>query len=362
MSFSLFAQESDLNPRLIEGLKFPNDKSEGVNPVSTKALLPDQESFKGGYNHLLKHVLPSIYQDNAGSCLFMSHTSAIEVLYGHSFGKKQDFSERYFMNLAKAGIGDSRMDNWRTDTVFRLNETGKIQNHKSYPFTKGWYKTVNGTRVQSQEGENGAYYGVKYNWVVNPKQLTKPGVKLPRVSREVILEDSEQNQWNVGQAPSDIVQRVKEAFRKRKAPVLVIYNHTGFWHAVNVVGFNDNADSAGCPFVSTYKEKMDKRAEEIREEAEKRPTAKEKRKLLRKAAKFNKRGKQVHEAYLKNGGCRGKGVFYVRDSIYPREDRPVYDYDPTKEGEEEHMNAPIILREYEWLEQVANHAYQIYFE
>ena len=46
---------------------------------------------------------------------------------------------------------------------------------------------------------------------------------------------------------------------KRKAPVLVIYNHTGFWHAVTVVGYNDNADNEGCPFVSTFKDKMDKR-------------------------------------------------------------------------------------------------------
>lgn len=351
-----------MNPRLIDGLKYPNQKSEGSSPISTKALLPDQDSFTGGYNHLLKHVLPSIYQDNAGSCLFMSHTSAIEVLYSHSFGKKLDFSERYFMNLAKAGVGNDRIDNWRVDTIQRLNETGKIQEHKQYPFTKGWYKTVNGTRVQSQEGEDGAFYGVKYNWVVNQKQLAEPGRQLPRISRDVILEDSEQNQWNVGQAPSDIVKRVKDAFVKRKAPVLVIYNHTGFWHAVNVVGYNDNADSAGCPFVSSYKEKMDKRADEIREEAEQADSLKEKRRLLSKAKNFNKRGSQVHDRFMKQGGCRGKGVFYVRDSIYPVETQPQYDYDPSRTGEEENLNAPIILREYEWLEHAANHAYQIYFE
>ncbi|MCO4795298.1 MAG: hypothetical protein KC493_16385 [Bacteriovoracaceae bacterium] len=351
-----------MNPKFIEGYKFPNDQSEGTSAIKTKALLPTENSFKGGHNKLLKSVLPSIYQDNAGSCLFMSHTSAIEVLYSENFKRNYDFSERFFMNLSKADIGGDRISNWRTDTVYRLNEAKKIQTNTEYPFVKGWYKTVNGKRVKAREGENGAFYGVKYNWVIDNQQLNRPGVKLPTLEREVLFKDKDENQWNVGQAPSDIVKRVKEAFQKRNAPIIVIYNHTGFWHAVTVVGYNDNASSASCPFVSSYKEKMDKRAEEIRVEASEQVDPKAKRKLLRKARKFNLRGQQVHDSYLDNGGCKGKGVFYVRDSIYPNKEMALYDYDINKEGEEENLNAPIILREYEWLEQVANHAYQIYFE
>ncbi len=365
LSIQLHAEESDLDPHLLGDILYSTSKDfqdEDRFPLENKALLPDQNSFNGGYNHLLKHVLPSIYQANAGSCLFMSHTSALEVLYSYSFGKSIDFSERYMMNLAMAGVGDSRMNNWRTDTIYRINESGKMQEQYQYPFTMGWYKIVNGKKVAAKENEQGAWYSVKFNWVVDEVQLSKPGIIMPRLERDILFEDQEQNQWNVGQAPEDIVKRMKDAFQKRKAPIVVIYNHTGFWHAVNVVGYNDNADSAGCPFMSSYKHKMDNRAEEIREEARQTNDPKEKRRLERKADTFNSRGKQVNDKYIRDGGCRGKGVFYVRDSIYPVETQPLYDYDPTRQGEEVHLNAPIILREYEWVEQVANHAYQIYFE
>lgn len=340
--------------RLIEGVKYSDDKTESI---TTKSLLPGPDSFLGGYNKLLPYVVEAPYQDNAGSCLFMSHTGAVEVLINQIKGRKLNLSERYFMNLQKSGIGNDLIDNWRTDTIYRLNKTGKTYLNKRFRFTKGWYKTVNGTRVPAEVEEEGAFYGTKFNWIVNLGSLSKkPKISLPKFEREVIFADPEQNQWNVGTAPSDIASRIKKAIRKNNAPVVLIYNHVGFWHATLIVGFNDNASTEGCPFISTYDEKMNKRADEIVKEAEEAETEKEKKKLLRKAKKFRARGKQVNDSYLARGGCSEKGVFYVRDSIYPNEDQPLYDYDLDNEGEEEHLNAPVILRSFEWAEQLSNHA------
>lgn len=358
LSLSSYADETE--SRLIEGIKYSYDKTESV---STKAFLPNQNSFEGGFNELLSFVIASPYQDNAGSCLFMSHTGAVEILLNQSGKPKVDLSERYFMNLQKSGIGNDLVSNWRTDTIYRLNKTGVTYRNEDFRFTKGWYKTSNGVRIDAAEEESGAYYGVRKNWVVDLGFLAdKPAIKLQKLERDVLFADPSENQWNVGTAPSDIVSRVKEALRKNKAPVIVIYNHLGFWHANIIVGFNDHATSNGCPFISTYDEKMNKRADEIVIEANEAETEKAKRKLLKKAAKFRSRGKSVQDAYVKNGSCSGKGVFYVRDSIYPQKSEALYDFDLSKTGEEEYLNAPVILREYEWLERVSNNVIQIRFK
>ncbi len=368
--------QSSEGPKFVYGLKYSEEfSSDQTNKlsfqkqkiISTKALLPDQNSFKGGYNKLLPFVTPSPYQENAGSCLFMSHTGIIEILMGQLHRKKYDFSERYFMNLQKKKIGNESIRNWRTDTINRINTTKQIYHNKDYPFAKGYYKTKpGGGRTFSSPSEPNHYYGVKWNWIVDLERLsnnpTLTPVPLPYFERDILFEDPEENQWNIGTAPKNIVKLVKRAIKKRNAPVKVIYNHHGYWHANIIVGYNDNANSYGCPFVSNFQSKMDERASEIKEEALLLPEGKKRDKLLRKARNFNKKGSKVQQEYLANGGCRNKGVFYVRDSIYPSEKQALYDYDPKKKGEEQHLNEPVILREYEWLERLANNVIQIYIK
>tara|TARA_R110002072_G_scaffold64203_9_gene159978 strand:+ start:23979 stop:25100 length:1122 start_codon:yes stop_codon:yes gene_type:complete len=352
-----YAQESDLK------MKYVNQEFRplGYENLQTQALLPTSDTFNGGFNKLIDYVLPSPYQENAGSCLFMSHTGVIEtILNKKSKGKNFDLSERYLMNLAKANVGSSKINNWRTDTIFRSNETRKAYFNKDFRYTKGHYKIKNGTRIQAHQSDEKAIYGIKYNWVIAHQNIKATPIKLPTFSREILFADKDENQWNVNVAPKDIVKKIKAALVKRESPVLVIYNHHGFWHANFILGFNDNASSDGCKFVSTFKDNMYNRATEIDEEAREATSSKEKRKLERKAAKFRSRGLNVDNAYHANGGCRERGVFYVRDSIYPQENMPLYDYDKSKEGEEKHLNAPIIVREYEWVERLANHVIQIY--
>ncbi len=355
---------TESNSRLITGLKYPNTKSEGTTPVYSKAIIPGSESFKGGYNSLLQYVTASPDQENAGSCLFMSSTGTVEWWYSKlnpqiTNPKDKDFSERYFMNLSKEGL-DNDLDYWPTDMIYALNKRGKIYRNEDYRYTKGWYKSVGGKRVPAIAHEEKAFYGISYSWISLYDDLTAPMIKLPKFEREIIFKDPAANRWNVTTAPKDIVSRIKNMIKKRNAPVLAIYNHVGFWHATMIVGFNDHASTEGCPFVGTYDQRMNARADEIVEEANAASTTSEKNKLLRKAKNFRKRGKQVDDSLASRGGCRDKGVFYVRDSIYSDPSMPLYDYDLENEGEETHLNAKVILREYEWAEHLINHAYQIY--
>ncbi len=360
MALIQFSFADEVESHLIEGIKYSDDKTESV---TSKAIIPNNSSFDRGFNDLVPFVIGAPYQDNAGSCLFMSHTGALEVLMSKKRRQKTNLSERYFMNLQKASIGENAIENWRTDTIERINATGITYKNRDFPFTKGWYKTVNGKRVKAREEDQGAFYGTRYNWIVELTSLNSlPKIKIPKLKRDVIFADPAKNQWNVGTAPKDITSKVKDALKKNKAPVVVIYNHVGFWHATLVVGFNDHASTESCPFVSKYDEKMNKRADEIVEEASQVNEESTKAKLLRKAKNFRRRGASVQKSYLKDGGCKPRGVFYVRDSIYPNKEQPLYDYDPLTRGEEQHLNAPVILREYAWLEQLSNHAIQIRFE
>jgi hypothetical protein len=350
----------------ISGVKSPNpnEKEEkNLAPISSKALLPDQNDFKGGFNFFLPYMMPSPYQENAGSCLFMSHTAATEVLLGKSQNKKIDLSERYLMNLSKADIGDDLINNWITDTIYRLNATKETYLNKDFPYLKDWYRYEDGLRVFSEPNVQGSYYGVRANWVVALNQLDpKTAIAHRGFSRKVLFEDPKGNRWNVATAPKNIVSTVKKALRSKKGPVVVIYNHTGFWHAVMVAGYNDNVNNQGCGFVTNFQPAMNNRAEQIDQEAneaESNGDYSQAKKLRRKAKLFRRRGATVQESFKKTGGCSGKGAFYVRDSIYPQKGGPLYDYDSNRTGEEQPLNPGVILREYEWLEHMANHVIQI---
>lgn len=365
---SSMAQESDFkNDKYITGLKYPNTpieyNQEDSIPIEEKALLPSNDSYKGGFNDLIAFITPSPDQEDAGSCLFMSHTGVVEWWLNkiHLPEKKIDLSERYFMNLSKASVGDAHVPNWKTDTILRLTELESFPSNNAFRFTKGWYKLdSNGNRVPAIENEENAKYSVKYNWIVDFNSIDGKKYSLPKFKRDVLFADPESNQWNIEVAPKDIVETVKSALKKNKAPVEVIYNHHGFWHAVFIAGYNDHASSEGCHFTTSFHTTMHKKADSFVKEASQTTDQNEVNKLLKKAKKYRERGDLVKESLEKRGGCRGKGVFYVRDSIYPNTNQKIYDYDLQNQGEETHLNAPVILREYEWLEHLSNHIVQIY--
>lgn len=363
-----FIGKAIFGAQVITGFKSANPGEsfeKNLSSVETKALLPSPQDFSGGMNAFLPYIMPSPDQENAGSCLFMSHTAVSEVLINKRRATKGlnniDLSERYLMNLSKANIGDDLISDWKTDTIYRFNETGRTYTNENFPYIKDWYKTsANGLRVFAEENEQGAYYGVRANWVIALNELKKkPFIKTPHFNREVLFADPKGNRWNVATAPSDIVQRVKKALDKKTGPVLVIYNHTGFWHAVMVAGYNDRVSNEGCPFVSEFPHKMNQRADELSLQATQTQDASERNRLESKARLFRKRANQVEKSYNNAGGCSEKGVFYVRDSIYPHPSMPEYDYDPNRTGEEKHLNPEVILREYDWLRHLSNHVIHI---
>lgn len=366
----VFAEAASDVHRVV-GVKFPNSAEEGLAPVSVSALSLAPSAVPQGFTEMLPFILRAPDQEEAGSCLYMSLTGIAEWWMAklnpgmsRSNDGPLDFSERYLMNIAGVEEDKNGIANWKTDSIFLFNSAGGTLRNRDYRFTKGWFtEDKDGNYVPAAKNAPGAEYDARFNWIDRRDSVSRfPLVPLPKFQREVFFADPESNQWNTGTMPSDIVERVKTALRTKKAPVLVIYNHFGYWHANFIVGFDDQMDNKNCEFVRKFLDYMPKQAADRRKKAAESTDAAEKEKLLKQALKFERAATGTKTALARNGGCHAKGAFYVRDSIYGEEGGPIYDYDPSTKGEEAPYVKTTVLLEYDWLRTMANHATQITLE
>lgn len=355
---------SDL--RMLSGKKFPNSSDEGTAPVEVSVLAPRAGAPLRGFTELLPYALRSPDQDEAGSCLYMSLTGIAEWWLARldpAASRAQegplDLSERYLMNIAGYNEAGNGVRNWKTDTIFLFNNTGGALRNSDYRFTKGWYrKDANGNAVPATQHDRGAAYGTSYNWVDELAGVKAPLVPLPRFARNVLFADPASNQWNTGVAPADIAERIKTALRVNKAPVHVIYNHMGYWHATVILGYDDEGDNQNCHFVNRFLDTMTKQADSLRAQAESEKDPGVRAGLLARAQKAQAARDGAQRSFVSGGGCH-PGVFYVRDSIYSDPAGPQYDYDLSRKGDEAPYGKSLVQLEYDWVRTMGNHVTQI---
>ncbi|MBI2711723.1 MAG: hypothetical protein HYX41_02505 [Bdellovibrio sp.] len=360
-------QSSDLAP---PGL---NSFQTFLNPTEFPLGKPiEKPSDKlGGFDELTPYVFASPDQQDAGSCLYMAITGIAEWwlarLNPHvprNADGQLDLSERFIMNFAGFEENETGLKNWRTDAIylFSRNRNQSLRN-STYRYTKGWYtgETYSDHLVPAKPNAPGAEYGTSYNWIDERPSQTEATVPLPEFDRTVIFADPAENQWNVGVAPHDIADQVKFALRTRKSPVLVIYNHNSYWHAVFIVGYNDEMSNGNCAYTERFRKVILERADELAKKAAeaKDPVAKKAYEIRAKRAREAKI--KIEDAYAKNGGCSSdKGVFYIRDSIYPDEGGPLYHYNLSVKDDVAPYSKKIVFKEYDWLKYFANHISIIY--
>jgi len=349
----------------ISGVKFPNQDDVDDGPVYTTAKVLSDYSI--GYSDLLPYVFPSPNQEDAGSCLYMATTGNIEWWMAKLNPKTNrmmngplDISERFLMNIAGKKEYTQEIKNWRTDSVYLANHPQGLILNQVYPYTKGWYKRVDGKKVPAEAYEDGADYGTIYNWINEIPQF-KGGafIKTPYFQRNIIYADPENNQWNVGVTPDNIVETVKKKLTENKAPVLVMYNHYGYWHVHMIVGFDDEADTNSCSFTKGTIPFMAKKAQKYHLMAEEETDPEKKEKLEAKAKRYTKLSQKLDGIFDKIGGCKGKGAFYVRDSLYSSKEDQNYDYGTSDPNDDRNYSKKVILREYEYLNVLSNHIIQI---
>ncbi len=297
------------------------------------------------YNKLENFILESPNQEDAGSCLYMANTGAMEIILNQVTDKEikndgdTDISERYLMNADK--YANTVINYTMTDLIKTFNYNNGALLNKDYPFTVGWVKKdASGHRTESAEGVDGAEFTAEYNWIDKlPENWRNLLISTPKVTRTILYLDPNLNSnsiWNLGIINDDIIERVKYELRTKNAPVIVIYNHYLVWHTVIIVGYDDEAGfQEECPMVmdsiKTFREKgKDSYADKI----------------------------ETHMA--QEGGCSKKGIFYVRDSIADGDkDTAMYYYGGNVDFEDSYSRK-IIYHSYDWLKYLGNHVYSVH--
>jgi len=321
--------------------------------TATLSLAPQQSAFFANSivpspsfdKDLMDYVFASPNQFDAGTCLFMSSTGAMEILMNQHTNMSQanylgdtDLSERFLMNASNY-VPRTDLDYSITDVVETYNHFGGSLLNRDYPFTAGYMvEEGNGTRP-ANANEDGAYFTLSINWVDDlPTDWQNSLTETPKADRTMIAIDPNLNGnsiWNVGLFNDEVVERVKYELRVRNAPVIIIYNHYLYWHADIIVGYDDNASIGECPMVKSTLSHFEENGN---------------------TAYVNR----VESQMEREGGCSTSGVFYVRDSIYEgTSQEPMYSYSDQYAFEKPYSQR-IIERSYDWVKYLSNHAYVVH--
>jgi hypothetical protein len=295
---------------------------------------------------LLDLVLASPNQYDAGSCLFMANTGAMEILLNQhtpaediDYLGETDLSERYLMN-ASDHVSYADIDYTITDLTYTYDAFGGSLLSRDYPFIADYLReTSSGGYVQADPSDDGAFFTCYANWLDDlPSDWQEALTPTPDVERSVIFLDPDLDSssiWNVGIMDWETVDRIKHELDTKQAPVILVYNHYLYWHANVIVGYDDSIDSGGCPMVesslsyfqqqghSSYVSKIESRMDEL-------------------------------------GGCSQQGVFYVRDSIYSG-GITEQEYTYSEEyGFSDKYSKRLTQLSYNWAVYLGNHAYTVH--
>jgi hypothetical protein len=303
---------------------------------------PDYGTYHAGLD---PYVLASPNQFDAGSCLFMANTGALEILINQhtpieeiEYEGDTDFSERYLMN-ASDHMPSSEMNYHITDVAYTYNVFGGSLLNRDYRFTAGYVKDTARGLVVSDSNDPDAYFSCSYNWIDElPDGWEEMVTETPEIERTLIFVDPDLDNnsiWNVGLMNEDVVERIKYELRTKRAPVIVVYNHYLYWHADIVVGYDDARSIGECPMVQDSIEYFEQQG----------------------ATGYVR---LIEDHMEREGGCFEEGTFFVRDSIYEGTDEELwYDYS-ARYSFRERYSQRVINRSYDWVRYLSNHAYTVH--
>jgi hypothetical protein len=184
------------------------------------------------YIELLKYVQPAPQQGKTGTCLYVASTGAVELIMNKKdniinpvpYGPN-DLSESYLINAPL--VSTEGKSSWEK-VVLKFNNGFGIH-IDDWPFD-AW---INASKNQG---------------VWDDRDIAHmPKVTVPRIDTTHLF--SLGNRWSINILEKSHIEIIKEALWKNKSPVLVNYNHGGFWHVVLIVGYDDQLPGK-CMLVS----------------------------------------------------------------------------------------------------------------
>ena len=306
--------------------------------------LPD-EWWAVSDEDLMPLALASPNQYDAGSCLFMANSGAMEILMNQhtpleevTYNGDTDLSERFLMN-ASDHVPASAIPYQITDILYTYNELGGSLLSRDYHFCAGWVEdTASGGVALSNANDPDAYVSCSINWFDQmPADWRRMLVPTPPAERTLIFVDPRRDEnsiWRVALMGQANIEQIKYELRTKNTPVLVVYNHYLYWHTNVIVGYDDTEETDGCPMVQDSIEYFEQN----------------------NAASY---ATKIRNAIEANGGCTSQGVFLVRDSIYEGGlGEAAYDYSTDDvQVEIDKYSKRIIKLDYNWPLYLGNHTY-----
>lgn len=168
------------------------------------------------YTDLVQYSTKAPDQGETNSCLYVGSTGTMEIVYNKYFGltgsEKVNLSERYILWI-NGGSGYS----WLDSVVLGFNNTHEAILNKDLPFSADIWSY--------------------------PKDFNNlPRVNIPFSVKSIKLFHRGNNRWSTYVLSQEDVEAVKEALVKYESPVIISYNDEGYWHVINIIGYDDNVE------------------------------------------------------------------------------------------------------------------------
>lgn len=197
--------------------------------ISIALLLVSANSYASlpeSHTELLPFVQEAPDQGDTATCLFQGTTGAVELLLNQKYnirypkeGDIFDISERFSISHSVRSSG-----HWIERVLPKFNEGWTIHTN-DLPFNAYRADGSNNRSVWNRPKE---FYNLpRLNLSIKAKSTKIFARGRNKYSKYVVK-------------PGDI-ENVKKALINNNAPVLINYNHRGWWHIVNIVGYDDNA-------------------------------------------------------------------------------------------------------------------------
>jgi hypothetical protein len=185
------------------------------------------------YTDLLQYSTKAPDQAETNSCLFVGSTGSMEILYNKHFNlvesNKINLAEQYVM-----WVYESDGYSWLDSVVLGFNRTNKAILNKDLPFY-AW-------------NDDGSIHDV---WSYPRGFNNLPTIEIPFEVKSKKLFHKGRNRWATYVLTQKDIELVKESLVKYESPVLINYNDEGFWHVINIIGYDDNVEGQCYDYTPT---------------------------------------------------------------------------------------------------------------
>jgi hypothetical protein len=183
------------------------------------------------YTELLDYVIAAPDQGKTATCLYVGSTGAMEILLNKKHdlkhqrsGDRFDLGEPFLIHQPQWNSNAHRVER----VVLKFNH-GKAIHASNLPWEAWLPDGVTPDRSV---------------WNRPPGYAQLPRISVPKVQTQKLFVRGDK--WDTNVLKRSDVEMVKEALWTHRAPVLINYNDSGFWHIITIVGYDDSIQEAAC--------------------------------------------------------------------------------------------------------------------